>query len=278
MSLARGCLGRQAGAPGPRAVDAIVLTTLGLFFESCWDGWIKAEDYILERVLAEAPGFKQVDPWTPAHWPERLREAFDRWPRAWLPPWTPFADDPLEVLTFMFGQPYDRKALDTDLWVEVVLQRALQWIIGGKRYKALGRMFGKMHLGMYLHIGQMVRRGYAAPYDTLDIVDRPRVEKLTPARATSVQRRPSLGVLRGTAAYLDPEPFRDRRITLIGGSENRLWHRDSVDLMYEWLLSNAGGRGHRFKKLILAGYGHQDLFWGPESKRHVYEKIHEAIA
>lgn len=73
-----------------------------------------------------------------------------------------------------------------------------------------------------------------------------------------------------------------KRITLITGSENRLWHRDSIDLMYEWLRNGADGRGARdgrtrLEKHVLSGYRHQELLWGTHAPRHVYPLIARGV-
>ena len=266
MAIARGHLQAEK-----RKVDRVVLTTLGLFFESCWDGWIKAEDFILERLEADPSRVINIDPKAPAAWPAPLQEALDRWPRAWLPPWVAFASDPLETLTFMFGRPYRRRALHPELWARLIVRCALA-ILAPEKYHRLGRMFGPMHLGMYLHIGQMVRRGYAAPFNELDVIDRPRITSPRRRRISSARVRR----VASAAHDLDPTHFRDRHITLIGSTDNQLWHRDSVDLMYEWLCSNVRGRKHQFRKVIVPG-GHQDLYWGRDAQR-VYGHILDAIA
>jgi hypothetical protein len=258
MAIARGHL-----QPKERKVDRVVLTTLGLFFESCWDGWIKAEDFILERLEADPSRIINVDPKAPAGWPRPLQEALDRWPRAWLPPWVALAADPLETLTFMFGRPYWRRALHPELWARWII-RCIQALLDRDAYNRLGAMFGPMHLGMYLHIGQMVRRGYAAPFNQLDVIDRPRI---TNARQRHVSS--------AAPDDLNPTPFLDHHITLIGSTDNQLWHRDSIDLMYEWLCSNAGSRRHQFRKVIVPG-GHQDLYWGRDAQS-VYRHILDAI-
>ena len=63
------------------------------------------------------------------------------------------------------------------------------------------------------------------------------------------------------------------RITLITGAKNRLWQRDSIDRMYEWLRRPARAEDKQVVKHVLRGYGHQDLLWGKNSKEDVYKKI-----
>jgi hypothetical protein len=100
-------------------------------------------------------------------------------------------------------------------------------------------LFGPMHLGLYLHVAQNVRRGYSDRFDCPDVID-----------------RPSGG---GLCGDLVPTHFARQCVTLIGGSENRLWHRDSLDSMYEWLRSRVGNG--RFEKHILPGCGMQEMYW-----------------
>ncbi|HEY3496206.1 MAG TPA: hypothetical protein VGK73_16015, partial [Polyangiaceae bacterium] len=73
---------------------------------------------------------------------------------------------------------------------------------------------------------------------------------------------------------------RDKRITLVTGAENRLWHRDSVDLMYEWLRNEAAPSklGGTAVKHVLPGYAHQDLLWGARAERDVYPLILAGLA
>jgi cholesterol oxidase len=225
-------------------VQNVVLLTLGLFYEVPWDGWVKAEDFILERILGRTDPCRAIDPREPVEsWPPDLRDAIRAYPEVWLPAPGDGADEILRRLAFMFGAPYPREMLASG--------------IHGPR---LSELFGPMHLGLYLHAGQMVRRGYAAPFGELDIFDRHRLPE---------PRRP-----RNT--YLVPGPFADKRITLITGAENRLWHRDSIDLMYEWLRAEARP-GRRSVKHVLRGYAHQDLLWGERAAADVYPLIAEGL-
>jgi hypothetical protein len=237
------------------SVRNVVLLTLALFYEAPWDGWVKAEDFILERVLSEAPACRAIDPRRPGDWPRAMAEAYDLWGRLW-----PFesgapGDAVLSRLSFMFGAPYPKRALAP-----------------GLHGPALDRLFGPMHLGLYLHAGQLLRRGFAAPFDAPDVLDRRR-------RLSGGARRPRpppKGVVE--ADDLTPEPFRDKAITLITGADNRLWHRDGIDSMYEWLLAHAPARGStpRPVKHVLPGFAHQDLLWGTR-RTEVYARIREGL-
>ncbi|HEY3499719.1 MAG TPA: alpha/beta fold hydrolase, partial [Polyangiaceae bacterium] len=196
-------------------VHHVVLSTLGLFYEAPWDGWIKAEDFVLERVLAHSPDCRAIDPRDAERWPEDMQRAYGKYPRCWLPSGDTPADEILRRLTFMFGQPYPAEVLAP-----------------GIHGSMLNELFGGMHIGLYLHAGQLLRRGYAAPFDQPDVIDRTRITRHH-AKLEQAELWPP------RTNYLEPEPFRDKRITLVTGAENRLWHRDSVDLMYEWLRNEA---------------------------------------
>jgi pimeloyl-ACP methyl ester carboxylesterase len=238
MAVARGAV-RKFG------VDNLVLMTLGLFYETPWDGWIKAEDFLIERVLVQDPERRGVSPHEP-DWKNDMEQAFKRWPAAWFAPGSSLAQQMYRRLTFMFGEPY-ASSLAPAMPEDVLLS-----------------MFGSLHLGLYLHLGQQVRRGYAAPFNAPDILDRARPS----ARAVSIDNRD-----------LSAQYFYDGSVVLIAGARNRLWHRDSIDLMYEWLRSNvpAGARKPSIKKHILPDYAHLDLLWGPNAREDVYELIKDSL-
>ena len=133
-----------------KGVRNVVLSTLGLFYETPWHGWVKAEDFLIELVLAETalqetPDCRAIDPRHAPHWPAAMKQAFSAWPRTWLPRGATAWDDVFRRLSFMFGEPYLRDRLAK-----------------GIHGPLLGDLFGGMHLGLYVHAGQMVRRGYSA--------------------------------------------------------------------------------------------------------------------
>jgi hypothetical protein len=222
-------------------VSTLVFVALGLFCETPWDGWIKAEDFILERLLVEAPDCRSVDPHA-ERWPACLEEAFGAWP--WLPAGATRLDRVFRRLTFMYGEPYARERMS----------RAVD-------ERALLSLFGPLHLGLYLHAGQLVRRGYAARFDRPDIVPR-HAESVPPTFEDD----------------LFPEHFARKRATLITGAENRLWHRDSMDRMHDWLLSNASFRREPLhRKHVLRDYAHLDLFLGEGAETDVYPLIEAGL-
>ena len=66
------------------------------------------------------------------------------------------------------------------------------------------------------------------------------------------------------------------RLTLIGGGLNRLWHRDCIDRMADWLDRSPTMR-QKCRKAIFLGYGHQDLFWGRHAADDVFPTIIEGL-
>jgi pimeloyl-ACP methyl ester carboxylesterase len=216
-------------------VSSAVLMTLGLFCEASWNVWLKAEDYVLERILHTQPGCRGISPHESDSWPEVLKSAYARWASAWLPPDRDF----LRPLSFMVGLPFTRERLHEEL-----------------RHTALEKYFGHLHLGFYLQSGQMVRRGFVAPYGVPDVIDRTRLD--------SYSGDPSL------REFLKPEHFRNKRVTLINAAQNRVWHRDALDLMYEWLKNN-GCRDAT--KHVMLDYNIMELIWGARVHDEVFDKV-----
>lgn len=245
MAVARGHLEHLA-------VGNVVLVTLGLFCEVPWNGWVKAEDFIIERFLSSAPETRCIDPAAPDGWPKEMADAYERWPRVWLGEGSEPIDELFRRLTFMYGEPYARGRLT----------RAFE-------RRLMAGFFGPVHLGLYLHGGQIVRRGYSAKFDALDVVDRTRIERNTQQVEGSDLR---------------PEYFRNKRVTAIAGAEDRLWHRDAMDLTYEWLRNEAQDpqgspalERTRHRKHVVPHYGHLDLFWSEDAKNDVYRHFKEAL-
>jgi pimeloyl-ACP methyl ester carboxylesterase len=236
MSVARGALERFG-------VERVTLVALGLFCETPWDGWMKAEDFILERVLAEEPTLRSVDPHA-LRWPAFLERAYELWP--WLPDGTRPLQRLFRRLTFMYGEPYARARIHPSLSDATLLE-----------------LFGPLHLGLYLHAGQLVRRGYAARFDEPDIVGR---------------RLESAGTEHNLEGDLRSTHFKNKRVTLLTGAENQLWHRDSIDRMHDWLLAHACFRREpRHQKHVLRDYAHLDLFLGADAETEVYPLIAAAF-
>jgi hypothetical protein len=234
-------------------VDRIVLSTLGLFYEVPWNTWIKAEDYLLERMFLPPDGprgdrrgadCRFIDPHDSSGWPQTFKDAYKRWPPEWLPGGGDTFDTMLRQLSFMVGCPLARKKLDPS--------------INGA---PVSRVFGPIHAGLYTHLGQMVRRGYAAKYNELDQIDRARLYL-----GDSDVKAP-----RGD---LNREHFLEHDVALVAAGDNGVWHRDSIDLMYEWLRRS---RHARCEKHVFAGYNIQELFWGEDARKTTYELFADSL-
>jgi hypothetical protein len=86
------------------------------------------------------------------------------------------------------------------------------------------------------------------------------------------------GTLRDDYSYLNRAAFKDRVLTLITGDLNSLWHRDSIDTMYEWLRWGRNrDQPRKLRKHVLNGFGHQDLYWGADAPEHVFPLILEGL-
>jgi hypothetical protein len=238
MAVARGLV-------APFGVDRVVFSTLALFYEVPWNTWIKAEDFLLERMFqpGEMPDCRRIDPHDTSDWPECYRQAFDRWPRQWLPQGTDAHALLLQQLSFMVGVPYSRDKLIPGI------------------DELVPDVFGPLHAGLYVHLGQMVRRGYAAGYNVQDVVDRVRLPEGLPAR-----RAPRGDFCR--------RRFRDLGVTLVAAGDDGVWHRDSLDLMYEWLRREPS---MRCALNVLPGYNIQELFWGRQARAATYDIFVEGL-
>ena len=237
--------GIARGAISSADVETVVLTALGLFYRAAIDNVLKAEDQVLEGLLADGQhllhptkGWERSvctrDPGD-GPWPPPLEDPY----RVWLD--TPLPDDcTVEIchrLSYMFGMPF--------------IPDKIPAIHDGY----LPAQFGYIPLQFLLHCCQNLRRGHAAPF--------------VPS---------STGPLPPDTRYLQRRPFQDRRITLITGDLNSLWHRDSIDTMYEWL--RRGRRAEQplsLQKHVVPDFGHQDLYWGVDAPRLVFPKILEGL-
>ena len=237
----------------PFGIRKIVLCELGLFVAVPWNGWLKPEDFILERLIHDSPACRAISPKRREEWPPTFELAAQAWPSAWLPSagmtsWERMLHD----LSFMAGQPYTLDRLNESL-----------------REGAIEPYFGPMHLGLYLHAAQSVRRGYLARFDAPDAIDRVRMLPLFSV-APAVSAPPT--------DDLNPEFFRDKSFALIAAGNSRVWHRDAIDMMYDWL-RRIGGRdpSTRVTKHVFADYGLQELFWGRQAPDQVYPVIAEEV-
>ena len=237
--------GMARGAIPSADVETVVLTALGLFYRAAIDNVLKAEDQVLESLLADGQhllhptkGWERSvctrDPGD-GPWPPPLEDPYGVWLDTPLP-----HDCKVTIchrLSYMFGMPF--------------IPDKIPSIHDGY----LPRQFGYIPLQFLIHCCQNLRRGHAAPFV-----------------ATST------GPLPADTRYLQRRPFQDRRITLITGDLNSLWHRDSIDTMYEWL--RRGRRAEQplwLQKHVVPDFGHQDLYWGVDAPRLVFPKILEGL-
>jgi hypothetical protein len=242
---------------GSLAPTDIVLSTIGLFYEVPVDGRLKASDHLLERLLNKGEA-SFIDPtWEAGQsdlrnpWPQELIDMYTAWPD-WLKPHKVTEDSEgksegegathvlrmCNRISFMYGEPYYEPALRPELHNDPA---------------ELMRQFGAIPLPMYVHAAQCVRRRWAAPFN----------EDLHHDGYISDEARKRFG---------------EMNVTLITGAMNRLWHRDSVDRMYEWLRRGDRHSGGRIGKIIFPKNGHQDLLWGRNSWDEVFPRVAAALS
>lgn len=245
-------------------IDCLVLMTLGLFYETPVDGRLKGEDRILEQLknqpFPKDRPFLFIDPRvaksklelrTP--WPAQLNELYQDWPSALksheetAPAGKqPGSLDPVvhmcNRVSFMYGMPYSHGNLVDEIHATDA----------GTGQATIETLFGAIPLHMYIHGARNIRQGHATTY-----------RKVAGAHAD--------------ADYVSDDArtrFRSLdRVTLITGALNRLWHRDSIDRMYEWLRRGSLSDAHKIQKHVIPGYGHQDLLWGRTAQKDVFKKI-----
>ena len=236
-------------------VDCLVLMTMGLFYETPIDGRLKVEDRVLEhlgqlegkeRVLTVDPRVSQK-----AAWNAELEDMYQRWPAALkkhAPPDPTIGkgldpvDDMCNRLSFIYGTPYHHPNLPDDIH-GTPSKRAL-----------LPELFGAIPLQLLIHGARNIRHRRATVYG---------------------------GGNAGEEIVTDAARDRFRgleKVTLITGALNLLWHRDSIDLMHEWLTRGNANHLGRFTKHVLPGYGHQDLLWGRGSPGEVFDKIEKGLS
>jgi hypothetical protein len=272
------------------SVDCVVLMTLGLFYETPRDGRLKSEERILERLTrTNLPGsgglFVALNPKVHADekngpvldtpWPRELDRLYGDWPgrlkshdiirdeTAGAPgpgrnsngsgPAAPVNPDALRVkrlaaaemcnrLGFLYGTPYYHPNLVPAIHGDNTLEPLLP------------TRFGAIPLDMFIHAGRNVRRGIATIYDQSRTTLKDRDLVSADARSR----------------------FHDlKKVTLVTGDRNQLWHRNSIDLMYEWLRRGAGR--DRIVKHVMPDYGHQDLLWGTRAPEQVYEFVGKGL-
>jgi lysosomal acid lipase/cholesteryl ester hydrolase len=226
--------------PQQPPLGKIVLSTIALFYRLGVDGWLKVADNIVAELESEGVQFLSphlvFEPMRErCRWPASFEAMFETWRESLFSHGcrTPFCDR----LWFMYGG--DFRAAD----------------MMSLHDESLAHHFGAMPIGLYRHIAENCRRGWATRWEVS-----PR-----------------------TQAYdlLDAEAFRGKDLTLVSGSENQVWHRDSIDRMYEWLLRTLGRRDRqlrtRIRKRVFDRYGHVDLWWSSEAPKQVFPYLTEVL-
>ena len=227
-------------------IHRVVLSTLGLFYETSIDSRLKSEDRVLERLTRSASPVGLIDPRMErpflCAFPPELETIYRNWPGRPFHEETPIppADEMCNRLRFMYGMPY--------------LHGRMNQTIHASTPSELLRQFGGIPLHMYIHAARNIRQGHATFYDR----SRSNDDDFVSDKA------------RGHFAQLES-------LTLITGDLNRLWHRNSIDLMYEWLCRESPQFAKRVKKVVLPDYGHQDLLWSDSSPEEIFPLVRDGL-
>jgi pimeloyl-ACP methyl ester carboxylesterase len=289
ISLVGHCMGSAAiaeavalGTAKAGDVGCIVLSALGLFYEAPIESRIKAEERILERLMQRgAPATidgqddqpalidSRIESQEAKQWPDDLELLYKAWPSALRWHDQESGDEALAVCnraSFIFGMPYHHHNLVAVIHGQKKSDRnaATEATDRGSRdiRAQLPDLFGAIPLHMLLHGARNLREGQATYF---------------------VESNHSAQPGRSNTEFISPQArarFHDlENVTLITGALNRLWHRDAIDRMHEWLsrASSSRRRPRRYRKHVLSRYAHQDLFWGRESPIEVYPLIEKGL-
>jgi hypothetical protein len=228
------------------ALDRIVLSTIALFYRLGVDGWLKVADNIVAELESEGVPFLSPHREDPAlhprcRWPDRFESMFETWRSSLFSHGcrASFCDR----LWFLYGGDY--RADD------------MMDLHDASGAGGLEGHFGAMPIGLYRHIVENCRRGWAARWEV------------------SPRSHPY--------ELLSPDGFRGQDVTLITGGENQVWHRDSIDRMYEWLQRTLGRAGPgrpvtRMRKRVFDRFGHVDLWWSSRAPGEVFPFVSEVLA
>jgi hypothetical protein len=227
-------------------VENVVITALGLFYKGAIDNVLKVEDQPLEQLLAN----RQFLLHPTKKWASSVCEqdpGNGNWDPLLQEPYEIWRDTPLRHscnvehchrLSYMFGMPY------------------LPDNIPSIHKDHLQLQFGYIPMQFLLHCAQNLRRGHCGKF----------------------VRNSGGGMLPPDYSYLNHAAFTDRALTLITGNLNSLWHRDSIDTMYEWLRrGRKRDQPRELRKHVLNGFGHQDLYWGSDAPEHVFPLIRQGL-
>jgi hypothetical protein len=108
----------------------------------------------------------------------------------------------------------------------------------------------------------MVRRGFAARYGEPDQIERVRL------------KRGEKGTRHAPRGDFELKAFEPYHLTLVAAGDNGVWHRDSIDLMYEWLLRNPKAR---CEKHVVPEYNIQELYWAKDARSRTYGLFANAL-
>jgi pimeloyl-ACP methyl ester carboxylesterase len=211
-------------------IDRVVLSALGLFYETAIDSRLKSEDRILERLAGASKPVGLIDPRVDVDPEDKDKFPFHE------PKPQPQVNEMCNRLRFMYGMPY--------------LHGRLKREIHELEHPKLAEQFGGIPLHMYIHAARNIRQGHASFYNKGNGHNEVFVSDT--ARSHFEQLK---------------------KVTLITGELNRLWHRNSIDLMHEWLCRGGPAFARRVEKKVFADYGHQDLLWGDEADTCVFPTI-----
>ncbi len=278
IAVAQGVLEQYRKMDNAIDIGGIGLSTLGLFYDVHFDGHLKTQDHILVRIRREAPYIDPGDGNDESLGHEELNRLYQNWARFWathrveneksnhkpadesglsktdhesvdesgqnradhnsgnktkMRP----ADRFCNKLSFLYGLPYREANLSSVM------------------HENLDQQFGGIPTDMYLQAVRNTRTGWATPF-----VIGGSLEEIADYEERYIDET--------ARSQFDEIP----KILLITGKENRLWHRNSIDFMYEWLLRGSLDRFDKVQKSPVTRYGHQDLFWGEEAHKDVFAR------
>ncbi|HTV19109.1 MAG TPA: hypothetical protein VMG12_10570, partial [Polyangiaceae bacterium] len=233
-------------------LDRVVLTTLGSFFRVGLENWFKGNERVLETAALHPERFAKdwpaISPWAATGldeyaWPDELEELYDIWKTT---PAKHACDNAFcHRVSFMFGMPYNPNLVEAMHAIEP--RDAPESLELALPEHGFWGQFGDMPVGLYIEVAQSLRQGWLA--------------NVAPKAFTGLRDRLS-----------------SMQLTLITGNENQLWHRESIDVMYDWL-QRSPRPAQPVVKHVENGFGHQDLFWCEESARRkrMFERFGEAL-
>lgn len=238
--------GLLASAPEEFRLGPVVFSTLALFYRVGLEGWVKGNEFLLEELSVALDTFTDHDHpvITPVlepgqKWPTLLEASFDTWRTTLFAPNGWGGKAPQFVERLAFMYGMPFHMKRLDPSLDEA---------------ALRQQFGDMPLGIYMHCVRNLRMGYATKFDG-------------GADAHYVR-----------SDYLVPQGVPVVPMTFITGAQNQVWHRDSIDRTYEWLVNATKpvARGW-LTKLVLPDFAHQDLLWSDQSARRVFPEIERGL-